>query len=66
MGFAVNHPICLPAQNYIFPLLLFGLGILVSLWPFHTWAPVWMYNAISPANVSSAPALRYSVILYAA
>lgn len=40
MGFAVNHPISLPAQNYIFPLLLFGLGILVSLWPFHTWAPL--------------------------
>jgi NADH-quinone oxidoreductase subunit M len=27
------------AQQFIFPLLLFGLGILVSLWPFHTWAP---------------------------
>jgi NADH-quinone oxidoreductase subunit M len=28
------------AQNLIFPLLLFGFGILVSLWPFHTWAPL--------------------------
>ncbi|MBI3874400.1 MAG: NADH-quinone oxidoreductase subunit M [Verrucomicrobia bacterium] len=28
------------AQGYIFPLLLFGFGILVSLWPFHTWAPL--------------------------
>jgi NADH-quinone oxidoreductase subunit M len=27
-------------QNLIFPLLLFGFGILVSLWPFHTWAPL--------------------------
>src|SRR5438105_4244648 len=25
-------------QYFIFPLLLFGFGILVSLWPFHTWA----------------------------
>ena len=27
-------------QNLIFALLMFGLGILVSLWPFHTWAPL--------------------------
>jgi NADH-quinone oxidoreductase subunit M len=30
----------LERQNLIFPLLLFGFGILVSLWPFHTWAPL--------------------------
>jgi NADH-quinone oxidoreductase subunit M len=29
----------LSAQHFIFPLLLFGFGILVSLWPFHSWAP---------------------------
>ncbi len=27
-------------QSLIFALLMFGLGILVSLWPFHTWAPL--------------------------
>jgi len=27
-------------QKVVFPLLMFGLGILVSLWPFHTWAPI--------------------------
>lgn len=30
----------LKAQQTIFPLLLFGFGILVSLWPFHSWAPL--------------------------
>src|SRR5882762_5518119 len=30
-----NH-ISLGVQNFIFPLLLFGFGILISLWPFHT------------------------------
>jgi NADH-quinone oxidoreductase subunit M len=37
--FAAN-PMAAGAQGFIFPLLLFGFGILVSLWPFHTWAPL--------------------------
>ena len=28
------------AQSVIFPLLLFGFGILVGLFPFHSWAPL--------------------------
>jgi NADH-quinone oxidoreductase subunit M len=28
------------AQRWIFPVLMFGFGILVALWPFHTWAPL--------------------------
>jgi NADH-quinone oxidoreductase subunit M len=35
-----HHPLTPAAQRFIFPLLLFGFGILVSLWPFHTWAPL--------------------------
>src|SRR5439155_24475902 len=34
------NPMPARAQGFIFPLLLFGFGILVSLWPFHTWAPL--------------------------
>ena len=34
-----EKPIMESAQQWIFPLLMFGFGILVSLWPFHTWAP---------------------------
>ena len=34
------HPMGFAAQQFIFPLLLFGFGILVSLWPFHSWAPL--------------------------
>ena len=37
------------AQNFIFPLLLFGFGILVSLWPFHSWAPLG-YGSAPVAN----------------
>jgi NADH-quinone oxidoreductase subunit M len=39
-AYVKTHPISLANQNFIFPLLLFGFGILVSLWPFHTWAPL--------------------------
>jgi len=35
-----ENPIAFGQQNLIFPLLMFGFGILVSLWPFHTWAPL--------------------------
>jgi len=34
------NPLPTGVQHFIFPLLLFGFGILVSLWPFHTWAPL--------------------------
>lgn len=36
----LQEPLNRGAQQAIFPLLLFGFGILVSLWPFHTWAPL--------------------------
>ena len=35
-----EKPITESVQQWIFPLLMFGFGILVSLWPFHTWAPL--------------------------
>jgi NADH-quinone oxidoreductase subunit M len=35
-----SSPIDESAQQWIFPLLMFGFGILASLWPFHTWAPL--------------------------
>lgn len=34
-----NAPITGDWQNIIFGLLMFGFGILVSLFPFHSWAP---------------------------
>jgi NADH-quinone oxidoreductase subunit M len=35
-----SNPMPVGRQTFIFPWLMFGLGILVSLWPFHTWAPL--------------------------
>ncbi|MEJ5236811.1 MAG: NADH-quinone oxidoreductase subunit M [Limisphaera sp.] len=34
-----DHPLPSSVQAWIYPMLLFGFGILVSLWPFHSWAP---------------------------
>ncbi len=45
------------AQNFIFPLLLFGFGILVSLWPFHSWA------ALGYSSAPSATAMLHAGVL---
>ncbi|MEO7383507.1 MAG: NADH-quinone oxidoreductase subunit M [Novosphingobium sp.] len=43
------HPFAHSLQTTIFALLVFGFGILVSLWPFHTWAPLG-YGAAPSSN----------------
>ncbi len=45
-------------QQLIFPLLLFGFGILVSLWPFHTWAPLGYGAAPTPTAMLHAGVLK--------
>jgi NADH-quinone oxidoreductase subunit M len=52
------HPLAPGAQQAIFPLLLFGFGILVSLWPFHTWAPLGYGAAPSPTAMLHAGVLK--------
>lgn len=46
------------AQNWIFPLLMFGFGILVSLWPFHTWAPLGYASAPTATAMLHAGVLK--------
>jgi NADH-quinone oxidoreductase subunit M len=45
-------------QKHIFGLLLFGFGILVSLWPFHSWAPLGYGAAPSSAAMLHAGVLK--------
>lgn len=52
------NPMALKAQNFIFPLLLFGFGILVSLWPFHTWAPLGYGSAPTATAMLHAGVLK--------
>ena len=46
------------AERWIFPLLLFGFGILVSLWPFHTWAPPGYGSAPTPTAMLHAGVIK--------
>lgn len=46
------------AQGMIFALLLVGFGILVSLFPFHTWAPRAYATAPAPAAMLHAGVLK--------
>lgn len=53
-----THRMSLGAQHLIFPLLLFGFGILVSLWPFHTWAPLGYGSAPTATAMLHAGVLK--------
>src|SRR5579859_3825966 len=52
------HPLSLHDQSFIFPLLLFGFGILVSPWPFHTWAPLGYGSAPTATAMLHAGVLK--------
>ena len=53
-----SMPLRAAAQKHIFGLLLFGFGILVSLWPFHSWAPLGYGAAPSSAAMLHAGVLK--------
>jgi NADH-quinone oxidoreductase subunit M len=53
-----QNPLSPADQGFIFPLLLFGFGILISLWPFHTWAPLGYGSAPTPTAMLHAGVLK--------
>src|SRR6202007_31679 len=46
------------AQRNIYLLLLIGFGVLISLFPFHTWAPEAYASAPAPAAMLHAGVLK--------
>src|SRR5438552_11286622 len=52
------NPIAPAAQRQIYILLLIGFGVLVSLFPFHTWAPEAYASAPAPAAMLHAGVLK--------
>ena len=52
------NPIAAPAQRHIYLLLLIGFGVLISLFPFHSWAPEAYSSAPAPAAMLHAGVLK--------
>src|SRR5881398_2143250 len=52
------HPLAHEAQRHIYLLLLIGFGILISLFPFHSWAPEAYASAPAPAAMLHAGVLK--------
>jgi NADH-quinone oxidoreductase subunit M len=57
-GYFKAHPMNAWAEQWIFPLLLIGFGILVSLYPFYTWAPLGYGSAPTGAAMIHAGVLK--------
>ncbi len=57
-NYFLANPMSGSAQRSIFPLLMFGFGILVSLWPFHTWAPLGYGSAPTATAMLHAGVLK--------
>jgi NADH-quinone oxidoreductase subunit M len=53
-----QQPLSAGVQNALFPLLMLGFGILVSLWPFHTWAPLGYGSAPTATAMLHAGVLK--------
>ena len=45
-----THALPLEFQRWAFPLIMVGFGVILTLWPFHTWSP--MGYAAAPTSVS--------------
>lgn len=45
-----TNPLPLAFQRWAFPCIMVGFGVILTLWPFHTWSP--MGYAAAPTSVS--------------
>lgn len=65
---AVN-PLPVHVQHWIFPLIVFGFGVTLTLWPFHTWAPQGYASAPTAISMLHAGVLKkmgaYAIIRFA-
>ncbi len=63
------NPIPVDVQHWIFPLIVLGFGITLTLWPFHTWAPVGYAEAPTAISMLHAGILKkmgaYAIIRFA-
>jgi NADH-quinone oxidoreductase subunit M len=63
------HPIAENVQNWIFPLIVLGFGITLTLWPFYTWAPVGYAEAPTAISMLHSGVLKkmgaYAILRFA-
>ncbi len=63
------NPIAVQVQNWIFPIIVAGFGITLTLWPFHTWAPVGYAEAPTSVSMLHAGVLKklgaYAILRFA-
>lgn len=63
------HPIPAAMQAWIFPLIVIGFGITLTLWPFYTWAPEGYAAAPTSISMLHAGVLKkmgaYAIIRFA-
>jgi NADH-quinone oxidoreductase subunit M len=64
-----SHPLPLAVQMWIFPLIVVGFGITLTLWPFYTWAPIGYAEAPTAISMLHAGVLKklgaYAIIRFA-
>ena len=64
-----SHPLPIAVQNGIFPLIVVGFGITLTLWPFYTWAPMGYAEAPTAISMLHAGVLKkmgaYAIIRFA-
>jgi len=53
-----QQPIALKIQTLIAPCLLFGFGVIASLWPLHSWSPIGYAAAPSAVSMLHAGVLK--------
>lgn len=63
------NPIPINVQTWIFPLIVLGFGITLTLWPFYTWAPVGYATAPTAVSMLHAGVLKklgaYAILRFA-
>jgi NADH-quinone oxidoreductase subunit M len=63
------NPIPIDVQNWIFPLIVLGFGVTLTLWPFYTWAPVGYASAPTAVSMLHAGVLKklgaYAILRFA-
>jgi len=67
--YLATWPLPIKTQNWIFPLIVVGFGITLTLWPFYTWAPLGYAEAPTAISMLHSGVLKkmgaYAIIRFA-